>query len=115
MALYYEQPRVALDSTLRALFQDYGHVADPSFLFQRWCGLQIVYSAQRLGWEVSGDIVGALFLGGFVEIVKGTVRVEWWIEPRLSKVQAARIGWESVGDVELTNKVRSRERSDAAI
>jgi hypothetical protein len=77
-------------------------VADIPYLYQRWCGVQIIHAAQRLGWRVDGDIVGALFLGGLIRLQCEDELVELWVEPRLSAAQAPRIGWHSGRDTELT-------------
>ncbi|WP_224984224.1 hypothetical protein [Geomonas agri] len=70
--------------------------ADAPFLYQRWCGLQLLRSCERLGWEPSGEIRGALFLGGPLEIRRGEKKVLLWIEPRISTRTAHLTGWNCV-------------------
>lgn len=77
-------------------------VADIPYLYQRWCGVQIIHAARRLGWRADGEIVGALFLGGLIQLHCDDEVVDLWVEPRLSAAQAARIGWHSSRDAELT-------------
>jgi len=77
-------------------------VADILYLYQRWCGLQIIHAARRLGWQADGEIVGALFLGGLIQLRCEDEVVELWVEPRLSAAQGPRIGWHSGRDGELT-------------
>lgn len=69
--------------------------AELPYLYQRWCGLQIVRAAARLGWHTDDDAAGALLLGGVIGLGNGTSRLELWIEPRLAAQQAERIGWRS--------------------
>jgi hypothetical protein len=70
-------------------------VADLPYLYQRWCGLQILTACERLGWTVHGDAVGVLYLGGVLTISNGARTLRLWIEPRLSASKAAEIGWQS--------------------
>lgn len=70
-------------------------VADVPYLYQRWCGLQILAACQRLGWQINGDKVGALYLGGALSLYKGGNSFRLWIEPRLSLAKATEIGWRS--------------------
>ena len=65
------------------------------YLYQRWCGLQVLRAAKALGWHSEGDVVGALLLGGVIGLRQTTCLVEFWIEPRLGTAQAERIGWRS--------------------
>lgn len=86
-------PRVYLSEWVNQLFMDPIAVADIPFLYQRWVGLQILNSAERLGWKSSGNIVGSLFLGGGIEFSQGDVKVYMWVDPRLSSHQSGLIGW----------------------
>jgi hypothetical protein len=70
-------------------------VADLPYLYQRWCGLQILSACERLGWTVHGDAVGVLYLGGVLAISNGARSLRLWIEPRLNASKAAEIGWQS--------------------
>jgi hypothetical protein len=76
--------------------------ADIPFLYQRWCGVQILHAANRLGWTTASDPIGPLFLGGAIALRLGEDLVELWVEPRLAETQAARIGWRSPERQELT-------------
>lgn len=77
--------------------------AELPYLYQRWCGLQIVRAAARLGWHTDDDAAGTLLLGGVIGLSNGTSRLDLWVEPRLSLQQAERIGWRSTRrDEELT-------------
>jgi len=64
--------------------------------------VQIVHAARRLGWHTNGEIVGALFLGGLIQLQCEEEVVELWVEPRLSTAQASRIGWCSDRNAVLT-------------
>ncbi len=78
-------------------------MAELPYLYQRWCGLQVLRAAKALGWHGEGDVVGALLLGGVIGLRQAACRVEFWIEPRLGAVQTERIGWRSARrDEELT-------------
>ena len=70
-------------------------IAKLPYLYQRWCGLQVLRAAGELGWHSEGDTVGALLLGGVIGLRHGACLVEFWIEPRLGAAQTARIGWGS--------------------
>lgn len=101
-AAQFSRPQVTLVPWLKELLQDMVSMADVPFLYQRWCGLQIVFAANRLGWQTNGDVVGALFLGGLIEFRRDGHLVELWVEPRLSAVQARRVGWRSERNSDLT-------------
>jgi hypothetical protein len=90
-----DQSRLRLQPWLGQALRAPVPLADVPFLYQRWCGLQILRAAERLGWETRGDAVGALFLGGVVELRRDEDIVELWVEPRLSDTQAKRTGWRS--------------------
>jgi hypothetical protein len=69
-------------------------MADVSFLYQRWCGLQLLLAFERQGWARRGDLVGPLFLGGRVELVRPDASdVVVWFEPRVSQATMALTGW----------------------
>jgi hypothetical protein len=94
-AHYYKNPKEMLGPWLGELLKDPIPVADVPFLYQRWCGLQIIFAASRLGWDAVGDVVGPLFLGGPIELQHADTSIELWVEPRLAASQADRIGWYS--------------------
>lgn len=69
-------------------------MADVPFLYQRWCGLQLLLAFERQGWARCGDLVGPLFLGGRVELTRPvSASVVVWIEPRVSQATMALTGW----------------------
>lgn len=94
-AHYIRYPQEMLGVWLGELLREPIPVADIPFLYQRWCGLQIIQAASRLRWEVQGDYVGALYLGGLVQLARSTTVVDLWVEPRLATSQAGKIGWKS--------------------
>jgi len=57
--------------------------ADVGYLYQRWCGLQLLLSFERQGWQVLDDPVGALFLGGTIQLRSGGTRAQLWVESRI--------------------------------
>mgnify|MGYP003330449263 CR=1 FL=1 len=71
-------------------------MADLPFLFQRWCGLQLIEAFRELGWLPQGDPVGPLYLSGRIDLRKGTRSIELWVEPRLTREKAELIGWSSI-------------------
>jgi hypothetical protein len=87
-----DQSRLHLQPWLGHALRPPVPLADVPFLYQRWCGLQILHAAERIGWKAHGDVVGALFLGGLVELRLHEDIVELWVEPRLSDTQAKRTG-----------------------
>lgn len=96
LADFLSRPNKAITPWLNELLSTPVPLADAPFLYQRWCGLQLIHSCERLGWEVSGEIKGALFLGGAVEIRRGKKTVVLWIEPRISALTANLTGWSCV-------------------
>jgi hypothetical protein len=97
-------PTAMLATTVRHLFAEPLVLADVPFLYQRWCGLQLVQAFERLGWTRRGDLLGALFLGGRVELVGvGAGQLTIWIEPRVSRATMPLTGWGCVSkNEELT-------------
>jgi hypothetical protein len=77
------QTGIALPEILAGLLTEPFDAADVCYLYQRWCGLQLLLSFERLGWHLVGDAVGALFLGGMVELRSGAARAEIWVESRI--------------------------------
>lgn len=55
-----------------------------SFLYQRWCGVQVLRSLERAGFRLRSDPIGALFLGGLPVELSDDRRNEitLWCEPR---------------------------------
>lgn len=97
-------PEAMLGTMLNDLLADPIAIADVPFLYQRWCGLHLVQAFERLGWKRHGDLTGALFLGGRVQLFgAGAEQLTIWIEPRVSRATMPLTGWScaSRGD-ELT-------------
>lgn len=97
-------PEAMLGTMLNDLLAEPIALADVPFLYQRWCGLHLVQAFERLGWKRRGDLTGALFLGGRVELLsEGAGQLTIWIEPRVSRATMPLTGWgcASKGD-ELT-------------
>lgn len=97
-------PEAMLGTMLNDLLAEPIALADVPFLYQRWCGLHLVQAFERLGWKRRGDLTGALFLGGRVELLGvGAGQLTIWIEPRVSRATMPLTGWgcASIGD-ELT-------------
>jgi hypothetical protein len=79
-------------------------LADVPFLYQRWCGLQLLRAFERQGWTRRGELVGPLFLGGRVGLTQASgADVNVWIEPRVSQATMQVTGWGvGHGKAELT-------------
>lgn len=97
-------PEVMLGTMLNDLLAEPIALADVPFLYQRWCGLHLIQAFERLGWKRRGDLTGALFLGGRVELLGvGTEQLTIWIEPRISRATMPLTGWGCASkDDELT-------------
>lgn len=61
--------------------------ADLPYLYQRWVVLKLLQSIKRVGWNIIGDPVGAIWLGGKVQLYKDEKRITAWIEPRLTSMR----------------------------
>jgi len=77
-------PRGALPSSVRHLLALPIHVADVPFLYQRWCGVQLLAALESLGWTVMRERVSPLFLGGPIPLKKDGITIVLWVEPRLT-------------------------------
>lgn len=87
-------PEALLGTMLNELLSDPIAFADVPFLYQRWCGLHLVHAFERLGWKRRGDLAGALFLGGRVELFGiGAGQLTIWIDPRVSRTTMPLTGW----------------------
>lgn len=87
-------PEAMLGTMLNDLLAEPISLADVPFLYQRWCGLHLVQAFERLGWKRRGDLTGALFLGGRVELLGvGAGQVTIWVEPRISRATMPLTGW----------------------
>lgn len=60
-------------------------MADVPWLYQRWCGLQLLGSLARAGAAIRGDTVAALYAGGRLEVLHRGVRTLLFVEPRLTR------------------------------
>ncbi|MFT7722219.1 MAG: hypothetical protein QM788_05250 [Roseateles sp.] len=87
-------PEALLGALLGPLLTAPVPLADLPFLYQRWCGLQLLRSFERQGWTRRGDLVGPLFLGGRVEFVRrDAADLVVWIDPRVSEATLPVTGW----------------------
>lgn len=87
-------PEAMLGTMLNDLLAEPIALANVPFLYQRWCGLHLVKAFERLGWKRRGDLTGALFLGGRVELLGlGAGQLTIWIEPRVSRATMPLTGW----------------------
>lgn len=98
----FKNPRAALPELLRNVLADPTDIADLPFLYQRWCGLQLLRAFGRSGWLATGDTVGPLFLGGQIQLHRGARAIDLWVEPRLTAAKTAQIGCGPVGKAEWT-------------
>lgn len=88
------KPESMLGTILGKLLSEPVALADVPFLYQRWCGLHLVQAFERLGWKRRGDLTGALFLGGRVELYGlGDGILTIWMEPRISGSTMQMTGW----------------------
>lgn len=87
-------PETMLSTVLNQLLTEPIPVADVPFLYQRWCGLELLHAFERQGWTRRGDLVGPLFLGGRVEFVRSDAAdLVVWIDPRVSEATMQVTGW----------------------
>jgi hypothetical protein len=94
LAWGFLNPEAMLGTMLNDLMAEPIALADVPFLYQRWCGLNLVQAFERLGWKRRGDLVGALFLGGRIEFLGvGGGQLTIWIEPRVSQATMLLTGW----------------------
>ncbi|HCN68525.1 MAG TPA: hypothetical protein DIT03_09710 [Candidatus Accumulibacter sp.] len=98
------RPETMLGAVLNQVLTEPIPLADVPFLYQRWCGLQLLNAFERRGWTRRTDLVGALFLGGRVEFVRhDAADVIVWVEPRVSQATMSVTGWGvGSGKAELT-------------
>jgi len=85
LAQELSDPLAALQSGIKAMLANRGGIADVPWLYQRWCGLQLLTSFARSGASVQGDAVSALYAGGAVELVLEDARIALYIEPRVTR------------------------------
>ncbi len=87
-------PGAMLGAMLNDVLAEPIALADVPFLYQRWCGLHLVQAFERLGWQRRGDLTGALFLGGRIELSGlGSGQITIWIDPRVSRATMPLTGW----------------------
>lgn len=87
-------PETMLSVVLNNLLTEPIPLADVPFLYQRWCGLQLLHAFEHQGWTRRGDLVGPLFLGGRVQFVRSDAAdVVVWIDPRVSDATMPVTGW----------------------
>ena len=84
-----------------ALFHGHGaSLADYPYLYERWCGLQILMAFERRDFEILADPLAALLLGGEIRLRdRATRRMQLTVHvtPRLLPGQAHASGLEAVG------------------
>lgn len=97
------QPESLLGMVLNQVLTEPIPLADVPFLYQRWCGLQLVKSFERCGWSVRGELIGPLFLGGRIAFTRGGgAALVLWVEPRVCEATMSMTGWSARGGRELT-------------
>lgn len=77
--------RRAFQAGLASMLAGHVDIADEPYLYQRWVGVKLLDAFAALGWSAHGDVVGALYLGGSIELLHGEVRITVHVEPRLSE------------------------------
>jgi hypothetical protein len=77
--------RKALQAGFRGLLAGQVDIATEPYLYQRWVGVKLLAAFEQLGWQSSGDVVGSLYLGGSIQLVRDGVRIDLHVEPRLSE------------------------------
>ncbi len=95
-------PHAALPELVRSLLTFPVDVAELPFLYQRWCGLQLLRAFARQGWDPAGDTVGPLFLGGKIELRNAGRQIELWVEPRLDRAKATTVGFGPLDTLDVT-------------
>lgn len=80
-------PKDYLPGYLHHLLNGTAEIADTPYLYQRWCGVKLLRGLESLGWVSYTDPVGALFLGGEIQLYKQGIKISLWIEPRFSRKQ----------------------------
>lgn len=87
-------PEAMLGTVLNQILTEPIPLADVPYLYQRWCGLQLLRAFERQGWTLRGDLVGSLFLGGRVHFVRASAAdLVVWVDPRVSEKTMAVTGW----------------------
>lgn len=86
-------PSMALRAGLKTLMAGEVETADVPYLYQRWCGVQLLEAFASLGWRVRGDPLGPLYLGGQIELHRDGARISLWVEAIITQSQANRTGY----------------------
>lgn len=73
-------PEIGLSDQLRGLLSGNVAGADVPYLYQRWCGLQLVRILEELGHGPRSNAIPVLFLGGELRLGE---RVRLFVEPRI--------------------------------
>jgi len=91
LRLYAQQlisPKDYLPGFLHNLLYGTVEIADTPYLYQRWCGIKLLQTFERLEWECQDDPIGALFLGGQITLRKHKTDINIWVEPRFVRGRA---------------------------
>jgi len=80
-------PKDHLPSMLKSLLHGDVEIADTPYLYQRWCGIKLLQAFEKLGWQCQDDPVGALFLGGEIQLKHQKTKISVWVEPRFVRHQ----------------------------
>jgi len=103
LRMYAQQlihPTDYLPGYLQNLLQGTVEIADTPYLYQRWCGVKLLRGFEQIGWISYDDPVGALFLGGEIQLHKKGLHISLWVEPRFVKRRAHPSGFNCKSAVE---------------
>lgn len=80
---HWQQPERQIGGWLKRLIEQPIEQAELPFLYERWCGLQLVESLVSFGFEVEEreSVVWRMFLGGEIGFQRGGHGLALWIEP----------------------------------
>ncbi len=99
---YWTSPNSFLPGYVRSLLADAVAVADVPYLYQRWCGLKLIQGFAARGWQTESDVAGALFLAGRIPIARAELRLDLWVEPRLTRRRDHPSGFHCVRGTDIT-------------
>jgi hypothetical protein len=102
LAARLTDPMGSLPDHIRSLLRGPEPAADLPFLYQRWCGVKIVRTLESLGWEMRGDPVGAIFLGGLITFQLEGHTLDLWLEPRLERRAVHACGFRCIHGEDIT-------------
>ena len=77
--------RKALQASIRGLLAGQVNIATEPYLYQRWVGVKLLAAFEQLGWRPLGDVVGSIYLGGSIQLVRDGAQIDFHVEPRLSQ------------------------------